>query len=44
MNKKESYEEPVVYSTLISDVIEGINYRLILYTKIGKSENPLFFT
>ncbi|MBI9067820.1 MAG: hypothetical protein JEZ09_11050 [Salinivirgaceae bacterium] len=38
LNIKENYEDPVVFSTLISDVIDGINYRLILYTKIGKSE------
>lgn len=31
-------EEPVVFSTLISDIIEGINYRLVLYTKVGKAE------
>lgn len=36
LEKQSSYKEPVVYSTLISDVVEGINYQLILYTKVGK--------
>lgn len=38
LQKTSLYEDPVVFSTLISDVIDGINYRLILYTKIGKSD------